>query len=1269
MKKTVCVSLLLALSFSAQAASRYWLPGATGAFDQVANWMDGAYPGTADVANMDVGTATISEGMDISVGYLNVARTNTFAVVQTGGSVKVLSTSGSADPGFKIGRGEDNKNTGAIGTYTISGGTVSAPDARVAVGYWGNGTLTITGSGKLTTPWRVVVAHASVASGTVTVADGGTIEAPVIYLSRAAAKLTFDGGIYRATGTGSTEERNDMFISGASGTFATIGNGGVTIDTNGRDCTVLIPLAASDDNGSATGIEKIGTGTLRLSATNTYRGPTVVSEGVLAVQSAAALPNYGAPGMIVVKSGAYLALGLGWSADEIATLRANAVVEAGGSIATSVYDTTSGDMTVSDALDLPAGLEKLGANTLFLTGANSFGGNVKVFGGTLQADFGQGLDANHAVELRGGALSSANGLITAGLGTGAGQISVSESYAPAFTAKGVPLTVKLGNTDEPIAFGSGNFPNLGLILNTAEANQTITLENSLDINGKTAAITVNKGIATITGMVTNSTVECTLEKRGAGTLSLEGANQIRRLNAYAGTTILNSQTKNVLGMVNILDGATIAATNQTISVTNNLNVKQGTLVLKDCTVTNVQTFCTGNDAAYNAKAKKIVIDGGDIYGASLQAGNASKGNGDIEITNDAKVSFNQIFVRGGTITQSGATVTSRSTGDSIRIGENTNGVYRLESGNLNCGYHFQVGAGKGLGIYQQTGGTNTVLGVCSIGWGANSTGEVYVTGGVLREPVAKNFRVGESGVGYLEVNSAGEVLTGDTRLSIAHEGKTGAAGRVLLGCGGTIEATEVAGHNGKNGKYSEFFFNGGTLRATATAPDKFLYNLTAFGMGELGGTVDTNGRDISFKNAIAGTSYLSARGAGLTHRWSFNGDLADSIGGQTATAAGGTFINGGTEISLKGGNKGTSCVNLGKNVLPNDGSPATIELWATQYSIKSWSRIFDFGNSGTDYLVMAWTKGTDINTDMVRIYSTAFPSISNAMAPYTLNTEFHIAMTFEPLENGNWQVTAYKQDAATGETLKKTTFTTSGGWSLATQGQNNCYLGRSVQSDNDASANYNEVRIWNRALSEAELAASALAGPDALPPRAFEKRGEGRLTLAGANTYTVDTRVAGGTLALDANASLPETTNVELLPAAELELGGNTQTIAGLSGTGTVSNGRLTVTDGINPGTDPGETATLTFSQTVLSGKLTLDATEDAVDQIVCISGVFDLSGLELEIGNLAALTPGMHTIATSVDGFSGQFSSENNVVGQWMVCYQHNRISLTRRGTLIMLR
>ena len=68
--------------------------------------------------------------------------------------------------------------------------------------------------------------------------------------------------------------------------------------------------------------------------------------------------------------------------------------------------------------------------------------------------------------------------------------------------------------------------------------------------------------------------------------------------------------------------------------------------------------------------------------------------------------------------------------------------------------------------------------------------------------------------------------------------------------------------------------------------------------------------------------------AELTHRWSFNGDWADSAGGADA-------VKSGTYVSLYGGrvhmgygacSHGTGYVDLGTNML--DTTAATIEIWA-----------------------------------------------------------------------------------------------------------------------------------------------------------------------------------------------------------------------------------------------------------------------------------------------------------------------------------------------------
>jgi hypothetical protein len=45
--------------------------------------------------------------------------------------------------------------------------------------------------------------------------------------------------------------------------------------------------------------------------------------------------------------------------------------------------------------------------------------------------------------------------------------------------------------------------------------------------------------------------------------------------------------------------------------------------------------------------------------------------------------------------------------------------------------------------------------------------------------------------------------------------------------------------------------------------------------------------------------------------------------------------------------------------------------------------------------------------------------------------------------------------------------------------QSKCYLGHAIGDAYDANASYNEFRVWKKAMTESELTASAIAGPDA----------------------------------------------------------------------------------------------------------------------------------------------------------------------------------------------
>ena len=218
----------------------------------------------------------------------------------------------------------------------------------------------------------------------------------------------------------------------------------------------------------------------------------------------------------------------------------------------------------------------------------------------------------------------------------------------------------------------------------------------------------------------------------------------------------------------------------------------------------------------------------------------------------------------------------------------------------------------------------------------------------------------------------------------------------------------------------------------------------------------------------------------LAHRWSFNGNLKDSVGKSDATACDTVTLTKG-QCLLPGGRHGSGAVSLGSGILPKDGG-FTIELWTRQLEVRNWSRIFDMGSKLEDSLLMSWSCGVDARHDCVCIKTSNGARQWDALAPYDLDKTFHIAMTCAPRKDGLYDIACYKQDAKSGQTLRKLNFVTTPGWSPRAQNQANVWLGRScAPADADAKAAYDEVRIWTRALSEAELSASVRLGANAEP--------------------------------------------------------------------------------------------------------------------------------------------------------------------------------------------
>ena len=242
------------------------------------------------------------------------------------------------------------------------------------------------------------------------------------------------------------------------------------------------------------------------------------------------------------------------------------------------------------------------------------------------------------------------------------------------------------------------------------------------------------------------------------------------------------------------------------------------------------------------------------------------------------------------------------------------------------------------------------------------------------------------------------------------------------------------------------------------------------GTGSNAKSGNIHGLDLNLGTAV------TAPAVSLTHRWSFSGNLNDSVGSSTATKIGSNVNLVDGKAVCTGNGAGQGSLNLGSNLLDTDG--ATIEIWAANDEVKSGSRIFEYGVDIGHYFMLAWTKSTDLYVDCAEAFSDGANNIyDGTLAPFTLGRQYHIAVTFERQGDGTTKVRATRRDAASGAIQRVAVYSVTNG--IHTFSSPILRLGRSFQGNADAKATYDEVRVWQGALSDAQLKASALAGPDA----------------------------------------------------------------------------------------------------------------------------------------------------------------------------------------------
>ena len=131
---------------------------------------------------------------------------------------------------------------------------------------------------------------------------------------------------------------------------------------------------------------------------------------------------------------------------------------------------------------------------------------------------------------------------------------------------------------------------------------------------------------------------------------------------------------------------------------------------------------------------------------------------------------------------------------------------------------------------------------------------------------------------------------------------------------------------------------------------------------------------------------------------------------------------------------------------------------------------------------MTWTFGSDLYTDSVEwLYNDHTDGARDTNQPYTLDVEFHIALSIDPGagKNDSTTMTWYSAPASS-PLLGPARGSDDTDHALSLLSDEEDWLGRThwTTAGETANASYNEVRIWRGVLSADDLQRLHEAGPD-----------------------------------------------------------------------------------------------------------------------------------------------------------------------------------------------
>ena len=1125
-------------------------------FDQSIAKLDGAAGAvvTNDAgASADTATLTITGGGGSYAGDITENGSDTLSLLKSGTGTQSLSVAtGSYD-----------------GTTTIIGGTLS------------------------------IITAASLGSNTgATTANGGTLELNGVSLS--GSETIHLGGTGNAgigalseTGTASIDSGNSVVLDG---------------DTSIGGAGTLTIGAVISESGSPRALTKIGAGSLILAGNNTYTGATTVSAGTLAAGAADVLDN--SSGLNLSVSGARFNLaGFDQSLKKLDGVTGTVVInDAGASADVATLTITAGGGSFAGNLTQNGSdiltLTKSGTGTQILSGGGStYTGNTIVSGGTLQAGannvlgpgdlnltaagatfnlagFDQTVDALDGVagsvvtNDAGNTANSATLTVTGG-GTYAGDITENGTDTLSLTkSTGGVLTLSVGTgsydgvtsvtggeltitTAASLGTAVGGTLVNGGTLNLSSLNlassEAISLGNSSALLGTgvssiaasntitlTADATISSvGVFTINAAIGESGVR-SLTKAGAGLVTLIGNN------SYSGSTTVNEGTL-AAGATNVLDNSTGV----------NLSVSGATLNLAgfDQSIAKL-------DGVAGAVVSNDVGNTGDVATLTITAGGGAYA-GDITENGSDTLSFTKSVTGtqslavvngtyGGATTISGGTL-SISTGASLGTATgqttanggtlNLNGVALASTETLNLS-----GTGNGgVGALTSTGtvslaATNTV----------NLSGDATIGGaGTL----TMNAAIGESG-GARSLTKAGTSSLVLANAANSYSGATIIAqGALVAGAADVLDnsagvnlstagaSLNLAGFDQAIAKLDGVAGTTVTNNSVAVA-DSATLNITGGGGSFAGNLTEVGGDTFSLTKSGTGTQILSGGGNTFTGVTTISGGvLKAGVANLLAQSAGLNISNAGAIFNLAGFDQ--SIVKLdgvAGAVLTNDvgstGDVATLTITGGGGSYAG-----NITENGTDTLsVTKSTSGTQVLSVGTGTYDgattvtggtlkvTTAASLGSSSGGIVINNAANAGATLELATPGGTTIAdAITFSGGNNPTLLHSTVgttTVTGGMVMTSAGTANI----------------------SQAAGTLAVTTVGISGAGTLT-----KSGPGTLQLGVATTLG-GLDLSQGVLAIGLANALAASTNLTLAAGTTFNLHGFNQTIASLSGTGTVTN-------------------------------------------------------------------------------------------------------------------